>query len=384
MKAQIKLRAFRSRCVEDLIHIFTLSIKSTCAKDYSKEQIEAWLSGVDKTKWRAMFKDHYSMIALKDNTPIGFGDISEDGYLNMLYVHPDYQNQGVATRICDALEQRVEKNITVDASITAKDFFLKRGYAVVTKQTVYRKGIALNNFRMMKQYGNPEIGKRYGNLTIIEDTGKKYHSTKIYKCRCNCGNVCYVNAANLTNGTTVSCGGKNDENRARLPSLDRGLVDGTMKCALKKDRKLNKNNSSGVMGVHYDKTRKQWVAKRLFYLDKLKSLIGQKVKVFIDRPIGYDHDGTVYPLNYGYIKEIKALDGEYQDAYILGIDKPIKTFEGKVIAIINRKNDVEDKLVVCDQDKTFSKDEIKKAVNFQEKYFKSKILLPDNCASKQY
>ena len=120
------------------------------------------------------------------------------------------------------------------------------------------------------------------------------------------------------------------------------------------------------------------VAKRLLYTEKLKALIGQKVKVFIDRPIGYDHDGIIYPLNYGYIKEIKALDCKYQDAYILGIDKPIKTFEGKVLAIINRKNDIEDKLVVCGQDVNYSKEEIKKAVNFQEKYFKSKILLADH------
>ena len=64
--------------------------------------------------------------------------------------------------------------------------------------------------------------------------------------------------------TTVYCRCKNDENRASLSSLDRGLVDGTMKCALKKDRKLNKNNASGVRGVHYDKNRKLSVAQIMF------------------------------------------------------------------------------------------------------------------------
>ena len=37
-----------------------------------------------------------------------------------------------------------------------------------------------------------------------------------------------------------------------------------MKCALKKDRKLNRNNISGVRGVHYDKNRKLWVAQIMF------------------------------------------------------------------------------------------------------------------------
>ncbi len=131
--------------------------------------------------------------------------------------------------------------------------------------------------------------------------------------------------------------------------------------------------------INYDNSSNQEkaykVAKRLFYTQKLKNLIGQKVRVFVDRPIGYEHNGTTYPLNYGYIKELKSLDGEFQDAYILGIDKPIETFDGKVLAIINRKNDIEDKLVVCPEEEEYSKEEIKKAVNFMEKHFKSKIIL---------
>lgn len=142
---------------------------------------------------------------------------------------------------------------------------------------------------------NKEIGKRYGFLTIIEDREKIYHCSIIYKfrcdcgnlvdvnsnklhtghikscsckrhipkdlvhqkfgklevleyaysqnnknywkCQCDCGNICYVCTASLMNGTTVSCGCKNEE---------------------------NKNNSLGVRGVHYDKDRKRWVAQLMF------------------------------------------------------------------------------------------------------------------------
>lgn len=118
--------------------------------------------------------------------------------------------------------------------------------------------------------------------------------------------------------------------------------------------------------------------KRLFYTDKLTQLLGKEVKVIIDRPIGYIHDGITYTQNYGYIKDLKALDGEYQDAYVIGVDKPLEEFKGKIIGIINRKNDLEDKLVVCDKDKSYSKEELKELVAFQEKHFKSKIIaLPD-------
>ena len=106
-------------------------------------------------------------------------------------------------------------------------------------------------------------GQRFGRLEVLEVAYTK-DNKNFWKCRCDCGNVCYVNTASLTNGTTVSCGCKNDENRASLSSFDRGLIDGTMKCAIKKDRKLNKNNSSGVRGVHYDKDRKLWVAQIMF------------------------------------------------------------------------------------------------------------------------
>lgn len=79
-------------------------------------------------------------------------------------------------------------------------------------------------------------------------------------------------------------------------------------------------------------------------------MIGETVKVIIDRPLGTyhpKHKDIYYSVNYGYIPEIMAADGEEQDAYVLGIDEPIKEFTGKVIAIIHRFNDVEDKLVLC-------------------------------------
>lgn len=102
------------------------------------------------------------------------------------------------------------------------------------------------------------------------------------------------------------------------------------------------------------------------------------VTVIIDRPLGSVHPkypDLIYQINYGYIEGMIAGDGEYQDAYIIGIDYPLEIFEGKVIAVIHRLNDVEDKYVVCDINKTYTLEEIKKAVEFQEKYFEIEIEL---------
>ena len=83
-------------------------------------------------------------------------------------------------------------------------------------------------------------------------------------------------------------------------------------------------------------------------------MLGKIVKVTVDRPMGTyhpKHKDIYYPINYGYIEGIMESDGEEQDAYILGVNKPVEEFTGKVIAIIHRLNDVEDKWVVVPEDK---------------------------------
>ena len=101
-----------------------------------------------------------------------------------------------------------------------------------------------------------------------------------------------------------------------------------------------------------------------------------KVKVIVDRPLGSFHPkykNLYYPLNYGYIQDIMAPDNEPQDAYILGVEEPVLEFEGELIAIIHRLDDIEDNWVVANN--FFTIEEIKQATSFQEKYFKTKIEL---------
>ena len=105
-------------------------------------------------------------------------------------------------------------------------------------------------------------------------------------------------------------------------------------------------------------------------------MLGKTVKVVVDRPLGSSHpkhEDIVYPVNYGYIPGLMAPDGEEQDAYILGIHEPLQEFEGRVIAIIHRLDDVEDKWVVVPEGMSFTKEEIIAQVAFQEQYFRTEI-----------
>ena len=105
-------------------------------------------------------------------------------------------------------------------------------------------------------------------------------------------------------------------------------------------------------------------------------MLGRVVKVIVDRPLGTyhpKHKDIYYSVNYGYVEGIVVADGEEQDAYILGVNEPIKEFSGKVIAIIHRFDDIEEKLVVAPEGISFTKDEIMQQVNFQEQFFKIEI-----------
>ena len=106
----------------------------------------------------------------------------------------------------------------------------------------------------------------------------------------------------------------------------------------------------------------------------INELLGKRVHVEVDRPIGYHHHNMVYPINYGYIPGIIAGDGEEQDAYIMGVDTPLESFDGRVVGAIRRKNDVEDKLVVAPERMRFHQGQIAEATHFQEQYFDSYVV----------
>ena len=105
-------------------------------------------------------------------------------------------------------------------------------------------------------------------------------------------------------------------------------------------------------------------------------MIGKTVRVVVDRPLGSyhpEHKSIFYTCNYGYIPGIIAPDGEEQDAYILGVDEPLEEFFGRVIAVIHRLDDAEEKWVVVPEGVSLSVEEIRAAVDFQERFFKTEI-----------
>lgn len=108
----------------------------------------------------------------------------------------------------------------------------------------------------------------------------------------------------------------------------------------------------------------------------VNSYLGKTVEIKIDRPLGSAHPedaNLIYPVNYGYLPGVFSGDGEELDVYLLGVDTPVKEFQARVIGIIHRHNDVEDKLVAAPEGVNYTAIEIKKAVHFQEQYYESEV-----------
>ena len=107
-----------------------------------------------------------------------------------------------------------------------------------------------------------------------------------------------------------------------------------------------------------------------------KTFLGKTIKVIMDRPMGSKHPewGFIYPVNYGFVPDTIAPDGEELDAYVLGVFEPLREFTGKCIAVIHRLDDDDDKLVLVPDGRDYTDDQIRALTEFQERYFTSVIV----------
>jgi len=153
------LRPFLATDTPVLAAIFAASIEELTGDDYSEAQQEAWASAVeDEEKFGKRLASELTLVATLQNSPVGFAALKGPDHIDMLYVHPGAVGQGVAAMLCDALEKlagaRGATKLTVDASDNAMEFFLKRGYVAMQRNTVTINGEWLANTTMQKTLGD--------------------------------------------------------------------------------------------------------------------------------------------------------------------------------------------------------------------------------------
>lgn len=153
MKEYEWIRPYQKEDLSQILKLFYETVHQINAKDYTKEQLDVWADGkANKEVWNEHLSQNNTLVYVRCGEIIGFADMEENGYVDHLFVHKDYQHVGIATKLCDRLEKQSDAEMfSTHASITAKPFFLSRGYQVVKKQQVERKGILLTNYIMQKE-----------------------------------------------------------------------------------------------------------------------------------------------------------------------------------------------------------------------------------------
>ena len=154
MKSTVTVRNYRSSDCEKVAELFYETVHTVNAENYTAEQLFAWAKDERQLQTRKNdFIKQHTLIAEIDGNIVGFGSMTDAGCLDLLYIHKDFQRKGLATKLCDELE-RVFSVVVTHASVTAKPFFEKRGYSVMTGQTVERSGVKLKNYKMQKILAN--------------------------------------------------------------------------------------------------------------------------------------------------------------------------------------------------------------------------------------
>ncbi|MGE0500051.1 MAG: GNAT family N-acetyltransferase [Rhizobiaceae bacterium] len=149
----ITIRRYAADDLDAVIGIFQRAIREVAARDYSPDQIAAW-SAVERNEWEQWRLSRPAWIAEIEGRPAGFTDLEDDGHLDMMFVHPDHQGVGVATALLDAVEKHAAAlglaAIYAEASITARPFFVRRGFRIVRQGTVETGGEAFTIFHVEK------------------------------------------------------------------------------------------------------------------------------------------------------------------------------------------------------------------------------------------
>ena len=151
------VKRYQYSYLNDIINLIYDTIDNINIKDYNIEQINAWKSGFrNKLNLNNSFERNYTVVFEQDNIIKGFGECNYNGYLDKIYIHKNFQRKGIATILINDIENEIKiknknlKKIYSFVSITAKPFFEKMNYKVISKRCVKRNNIQICNFEMEK------------------------------------------------------------------------------------------------------------------------------------------------------------------------------------------------------------------------------------------
>jgi putative acetyltransferase len=155
VKYTIELREARAEDMAEVKQIYRDTISAICQNDYNEEQLKVWIAGVENEgRWTAIFQEQYFVLAEMEGKIVGFITLDKGIYIDLLYVHKDYQRRGIANTLLSKIENtalRLNSSIlTANVSKTARPFFERNGFKVVCENINNIKGIEIINYSMRK------------------------------------------------------------------------------------------------------------------------------------------------------------------------------------------------------------------------------------------
>lgn len=152
----MEIRGFRTIDTAKMIELFQHTVHTICSHDYSPEQLDTWAPrNIDSDRWITRFTESYTVVAEADGLIVGFANLEDDGCVDMLYVAATMQSLGIATKLYTALEEealrRGLKRLYSDVSLTARKFFLAKGFSVEKEYSKQVGHVIFPNAIMAKQ-----------------------------------------------------------------------------------------------------------------------------------------------------------------------------------------------------------------------------------------
>lgn len=152
----MEFREYKNTDLHAVMDLFYVTVHEVNKNDYSEEQLDAIApKDANEYHWEKSLEKNHTIVVEEDDKLIAFGNIGKTGYLDRLYVHPDYLRKGIASKLVEELEEYAKKHgghvINVTSSITSKAFFESKGYAVIEEQINERRGERLLRYLMEKK-----------------------------------------------------------------------------------------------------------------------------------------------------------------------------------------------------------------------------------------
>lgn len=152
----MEFREYKNTDLHAVMDLFYVTVHEVNKNDYSEEQLDAIApKDANEYHWEKSLEKNHTIVVEEDDKLIAFGNIGKTGYLDRLYVHPDYLRKGIASKLVEELEEYAKKHgshvINVTSSITSKAFFESKGYTVIEEQINERRGERLLRYLMEKK-----------------------------------------------------------------------------------------------------------------------------------------------------------------------------------------------------------------------------------------